>query len=48
MRKPDFNDFLIVTGMTTAGVGLWFLAPWLSLLFVGVFMAVLGIAGSLR
>lgn len=48
MRKPDFNDLLIATGLILAGVGLWMLTPWVSLAVVGAALVTLGMIGSSR
>lgn len=46
VRAPDFNDFLILAGLSTLGAGLWMVAPWVALVVLGGILAGLGLFGA--
>lgn len=37
------NDFLILVGFAAAVVGMWFLAPWLIAVWIGLLLIVIGL-----
>lgn len=44
----DAYDFLMLLGLACIGVGLWLVAPALSLTVIGVLLLVLAVAGAAR
>lgn len=46
--KPDLDDLFVAAGVVLAGIGLWLVAPWMSLTFTGVLLITIGLIGSFR
>lgn len=45
---PDLRDVLVLVGVLLTGTGIWLIYPPAALIAVGVFLAALGLWGSVR
>lgn len=48
LREVDAYDLIGLVGLAFVGVGLWWLAPWISFTVIGVFLLVIAFMGAAR